>query len=346
MDIIKKTLYFRAKSHHMKKVFRFLGIFILIIVAAVVVLGLIAPKEFKVERSIAINGPQEVVAEQMMKYNNYQYWNPWQDMDANMKWDVTGEDGTPGARYHWVGPDVGEGEMTTKEVRPDGMSYSLHFQEPFESDAEGTYKVEDMGSGQTKAIQTFSQKASFPMNGIMMAMGMTGMLEKNFDKGLAKLKKHIESGKANAFAVREVPFPAHTYASIRKDIGWSEMQKFFGESYGILGKEAGQRITGAPAGIFYTWDEEKQRTDAAAAFPVSGSDPVAKATLVNIPDSRAYMVEYKGGQNGMPLAHETIGKHMAATGKKQSCIIEEYIIGPEQEADSNKWRTNIYYILQ
>ncbi|WP_276132308.1 SRPBCC family protein [Polluticoccus soli] len=330
----------------MKKVLRFVGILILIIVAAVVILGLIAPKEITVERSIAINGSKDIVSEQMMKYNNYQYWNPWADMDSNMKWDVTGEDGAPGARYHWTGPEVGEGEMVTKEARPDGMSYSLHFVEPFESDAEGTYRVEDMGNGQTKAIQTFTQKENFPMNGLMMAMNMRGMLEQSFDKGLAKLKKHVESGAAGAFAIKEVQFPANTYATIRKDIGWDEMNKFFGESWGVLGKEAGQRITGAPAGIFYTWNEQNHRTDAAAAFPISGSEPVNSAILTTVPDSRAYMVEYKGGQTGMIRAHEAIGKRMAANGKKQSYVIEEYIVGPEQEADSNKWRTNIYYILQ
>jgi effector-binding domain-containing protein len=330
----------------MKKVFRFLGILILILVAAVVVLGLIAPKEIKVERSVTINGPKEVVAEQMMKYNNYQYWNPWNEMDSNMKWDVTGEDGTPGAKYHWVGEQTGEGEMVTKEMKGNEMTYALHFKKPFESEADGFYRVEDVGNGQTKATQGFVQKTSFPMNGLMMAMGMTGMLEKNFDKGLAKLKAHVESGKAGAFAIKEVQFTPHTYATIRKTIGWDEMQKFFAESYGMLGKEAGQRITGAPAGIFYTWDEQNHQADAAAAFPISGSEPVKNATMLNVPESKAYLIEYTGGYTGSGKAHEALGKHMATKGTKQNYVIEEYIVGPDQEQDSTKWRTNIYYILQ
>jgi effector-binding domain-containing protein len=333
----------------MKKVFRFLGILILIIIVAIVVLGLIAPKDVTVERSIVINGDKDVVTEQVMMYSNYHNWNPWKDMDSNMKWDIKGAELQPGTVYHWAGEKVGEGSMTTREINGDKMVFDMHFLEPFESKAEGYYKIEDAGNGQTKVIQGFKQHNGFPMNGFAMAMGMGGMLEENFDKGLNKLKTYVESGKAgtsNSYAIQEVEFPEHTYATIRKTIGWDELEQFGKESFDSLGKAAGTRITGTPTGIFYTWDQENKKTDAAAGFPVSGSDPVKGATMVTIPASQAYFIEHKGTFISSEKVHRALERHMAANGKTENMVIEEYIVGREQEPDSSKWVTNIYYILK
>lgn len=178
----------------MKKVLKVLGITLAILVLIVVVLGLIAPKEFGVERSITINAPQSSVANQMFHFSNFHNWSPWQDMDPNMQSEVIGEDGKEGAVYQWKGNDnVGSGEMKNKFTSNNEMEYEMHFKEPFENEADGYWRVEDAGSGHTKAIWGFKSPASFPMNGIMMVMGMEKMLAKDFDKGLNKLKAYTEA---------------------------------------------------------------------------------------------------------------------------------------------------------
>jgi hypothetical protein len=332
----------------MKKVLRFLGILLLIIVVAVVVMGLIAPKDVKIEKSIVINGSKDVVASQMFMFNNFNNWNPWIEYDTATKWHVEGTDGATGSKYIWESEKIGSGEMTATGVTADQKNYDMLLKGFMGGPANGYYRLDDAGNGQTKATWTFNQHSGFPKNA--MNLVMVGMLEESFEKGLKNLKEYVESGKAGtggtAYKIEEVEFPAHTYATIRKTIGFAEMEKFFGEGYGALFPAAGERISGPATGLYYKWDQQTGQTDVAAAVPVSGADPVKGAAMVNVPAGKSYLIKYTGGYNGSMKAHEAMGKHLAANGKAQGLVVEEYVVSQDQEPDSNKWVTNIYYLLQ
>ena len=137
----------------MKKFLRFIGVLLLIIIAGVVIMGLVAPKDITSERSVVINAPKERVMAHMFKYENFNSWNPFRDLDTTMVSSVTGTDGTPGAKYEWKGnDDMGSGEMVTKEVTGDEMKYDMRFIEPFESEAKGYWRVEEAGNGQSNCF--------------------------------------------------------------------------------------------------------------------------------------------------------------------------------------------------
>ncbi len=338
----------------MKKFLRIIGILLLIIIAGVLILGAIAPKEMKTERSVVINAPKDVVAQHMLQYKNFNHWNPWAPMDPNMKSEVIGEEGVTGTKYQWTGnKQVGKGEMVVKSATADEVQYEMHFMEPWESTADGTWRVEDAGNGQTKAIWGFRSDSKFPMNGLMMLMGMEKMLAADFDKGLNKLKAYSEAhandgASAGDFKIQQVQFPGHTYAAIRKTIANNDMDamhKFFSESYSSLGKAAGDRINGPASNIVYKWDEGTHTADMAAAFPVSGGDPVQGASMVNVGPSKSYMVVYIGGYAGSIMAHEALSKYVTSKSMMQTMVIEEYLKGPGEEKDSTKWVTNIYYLV-
>ena len=336
------------------KILRILLIIVLVIVAAVVILGLVAPKETTVERTITINAPQSLVADQMFRFANFKNWSPWQEMDPDMKTTLTGEDGKPGSVYSWEGNDkVGAGSMTNESTTADEMKIGLHFLKPWESKAKVEWHAKDAGNNQTNAVWKMTSEAPFPWNGLMMVMGMKKMMEKDFDKGLNKLKAYIESGKAVSssaangnFDIKETQFPGGNYAAIRKTISFDQMHNFFGESYETISKAAGSRINGKGVGIYYNWDEAKGTSDVAAAFSVTGTEPVAGVQLINIPASPAYMVVYKGGYSGSYAAHQALTKKLTDAGKKQNLCIEEYVVSPGDTKDSNMYVTNIYYLVQ
>lgn len=58
-----------------------------LIVLFLAFLGITAtlPKEYFVERSIEINAPQQIVFSQVVDFEAWQKWNPWNDMDANIE---------------------------------------------------------------------------------------------------------------------------------------------------------------------------------------------------------------------------------------------------------------------
>ena len=336
----------------MKKFLRFIGVLLLVIIIGVVVLGLVAPKDFSVERTVAINAPREVVASQMLQYKNFHNWSPWQELDPAMKTEITGPELTAGTRYSWQGnDDVGSGEMVIKEAKPNEVQYAMHFKEPFESKADGYWRVEDAGNGQSKAVWGFTSHASFPWNGLMMVMGMTKVLSKDFDKGLNKLKAYSEQHANNAPAgwnIESVQFPGNNYAAIRKtvDMDVASMTKFFDESYAALGKAAGSRISGYASNLVYQWDETNGKADMAAAFPVSGEDEVKGATMIKVAPTSAYKIVYTGGYHGSGQAHGALTKHVQEQKKEISMVVEEYVKGPGEERDSTKWVTNILYLTK
>ncbi|RYD58237.1 MAG: hypothetical protein EOP56_04755 [Sphingobacteriales bacterium] len=330
----------------MKKFFLILGSLLVLLIVVVLVAGMVSPKEMRVERNIVINGNKDVVYDQVSKFHNWQNWTEWAQIDSTMQVDYTGEDGQRGSTYHWKGEKTGEGRVTNTGAQHHEMKYSMVFLD-FDSHSDGYIRAEDASNGQTKAVWGFVTKYSFPMNGIMAMMGMKKMLESDFDKGLARLKGVVESGKAGApaAAINEVQFPAHTYATIRKRVPMSEFEKFFGDAYEVLGKEAGQRINGHAAGLIYEWDEKTMTSDIAAAFPIADNKPVNGATIVEVPALNAYMMTYNGPYTGSEKAHAAIGEFLKEKGLQQKLVIEEYITGPFNEKDAAKWETNIYYLV-
>lgn len=335
----------------MKKFFKFLGILLLIIVIVVLVLGLIAPKDIKVARSTVINAPKEVVFEQIVKFKNWPHWSPWYQMEPTVEMTYNGTDGQPGSNYTWKGKKTGSGEMRNAGVNGTNMNYELFFKEPFENKASGSFTVADTGNGLSKVTWTYEGHMSFPWNAMGVFMNMDKMLGGDFEKGLSNMKAYVESNpnstsSTNGIDIKKTQIPAATYATIRKTIAFSDMEKYFQDTYGIISKEAGQRIAGNPIAFYYTWDQQNMKTDVAAGFPVSGTEAIKGADMINMPQADAYMSVHKGGYAASKLVHDALGKYVEADGKKTDLVMEEYVVGPGAEKDSANWVTNIYYIIK
>lgn len=334
------------------KVLRFLGILLLILVVGFLVLCMVSPADISTEQSIEINAPKAVVWDQVVHFKNWDNWSAWKEMDTTIVTDISGTDGQAGAKYHYVGKNSGEGTSTNMGVTDGEMKYEMDFVKPVAGKADGWIKVIEKGNA-TQVTWYFHEHMGFIMRGGFALMGGKKMLEKAFGRGLELLKNYSEAHKgdmamsgAPSFDIMETQFAAHNYAGVRKVVKWADMTKFFTDAYGMLGKAAGQRINGPASGLYYNWDEPNMQADVMAAFPVSDNKPVEGATMVAIPASNAYMIKYVGGYHGSGMAHMALTKHIADQGKKQTLAVEEYIKGPGDEADSNKYITNIYYLVQ
>lgn len=177
----------------MRKVIRFFALLFSLAFIIVIVLGLIAPSEFRTERAININAPQEQVAKQMFYFSNLDKWGPWKRLDKDLKSQVIGTDGKEGAIYTWEGNgEVGSGELENKFISENEMQYVLNITTPWEQKGNGYMRVMKSGDGNTIAIWGLSIESTFPINGLLMVVGMTGKLDKFFDEGLHNLKTICE----------------------------------------------------------------------------------------------------------------------------------------------------------
>jgi len=337
------------------KFLKILGIGILVLIALLVVVGLIAPKDYHVERTINISASKELVFYHVKYWRNWQAWSPWAAQDSLMQVTIEGTDGEVGSKYKWVGdPELtGKGEMTNTGIKTyEEIAYHLHFFEPWESESDGYVRLKEIDDGVSQVAWGFQGEMPFPWNIFMLFMSMESMIGKDFDRGLNLLKNNVEQEKAaiESYEVQKMIFPAKNYAGIRKMIAFNEMQSFYQNSYATLQLEIEKkklRIIGAPAGIYYSWDEHNMNTDMAAAFPIRGNLSDGSIQMIHIPAQTAYLIDYYGDYEGLGYAHQALELYLAKHGLKgKSPAIEEYITDPMSEPDTSKWLTKIYYFAE
>ena len=168
---------------------------ILSIVVIVLILGLIAPKNYEVNRSIIINKPVVEVFNYLKYVKNQDDWSPWKKKDPNMKQTFEGTDGEVGFISRWEGnKTVGEGEQEIKRiVENECIETELRFLKPWKSQSDAYIRVVGLEPKQTNVTWGFSGKNKFPFSIFMLFMNMDKAVGKDFEKGLHNLKNQLEN---------------------------------------------------------------------------------------------------------------------------------------------------------
>ena len=171
-----------------KKIF----IFIMALIALLLVLAIFLPSSYKVERSLTINAPAEVVYKQVIDLNNYLKWNPWSKMDPEAKQTVAEKSFGVGASWSWDGEVVGKGGLTiTEAVEYTSIKTELEFTEPRQDKGIGHWFFEESG-GTTIVTWSMEGDLGYPV-GRYMGLMMDGMLGEQFEQGLENIKTIVEN---------------------------------------------------------------------------------------------------------------------------------------------------------
>jgi uncharacterized protein YndB with AHSA1/START domain len=163
------------------------------IILFIILLVLIAPTDFKMEREIVINKPKDEVFAYLKSLKNQDKWSVWSMKDPNMKKEYRGTDETAGFVSAWDSEDknVGKGEQEIKKiVEGERVDFELRFEKPMKATNYASLHTRTSGNNQTNVAWSFSGKSTRPMN--VMSLLMKGMLQKAFDQGLANLKNNLE----------------------------------------------------------------------------------------------------------------------------------------------------------
>lgn len=178
----------------MKKALKFIGLGLLAIIALFLIIPLFISTEFNYEKSIVINAPQTVVWENINSLADMDKWSPWDEYDPNMQKTWEGTDGQVGAKQSWTSPveEVGTGSQTITGLTPnEKIETQLLFMEPFESEA-AAYVVLSATEGGTRATWGFKSEMPYPTNIFKVLMDMESAMDKDFGRGLQKLKEMSE----------------------------------------------------------------------------------------------------------------------------------------------------------
>jgi hypothetical protein len=172
---------------------------ILIIVALlvpeiVIVIIYLQPNDYRVARSETIDAPQAGVFPHVNDLRKMNAWSPWLEGDPQVKQTYDGPAEGKGAIYAWNGNNkVGEGRMTIVDTHPyDTIRIKLDFLRPFKSTADVEFTFKAQGD-QTVVTWAMNGKKIFITKLFGLIMSMDKMIGGNFEKGLAKLKKIVET---------------------------------------------------------------------------------------------------------------------------------------------------------
>jgi len=329
------------------KIVKAIGIIVVLLAAILVVLVIIAPKSFEVHRSVTINAAENVVWKDISTFEAFDKWNPWSKMDTTQVVKDEGQDGTIGAVHSWNGKKAGEGAMTVTKLEPNkSMEYDLHFIKPWEAHNTVDMQMKKADAG-NKVTWSMKGPLSFPMNVFSLFMSMDKMIGKDFEQGLADLKKLCES--APVYKVSETDWTEKNCLSTRKTIGFKDMQGFFMDNYPKMFQTISKAgaTPGIPLAVYYMYDAKTMTTDVAAAVPFDAKKNFGKEfTALNLPAAKAYSIDYYGAYEKIKPAYDAMGAKLKELGKeKPEMVIEEYITDPSTEKDTSKWFTKIYFFV-
>lgn len=323
------------------------------ILAVVLLLGLIAPKKVETERSIVINAPVEQVFNTVNDLKTWDSWSPWKAADPTVKSVVSDPSTGKDAYSTWTSEKSGSGKMTITGTTPnEQIDMEVNF------DGQGSamiaWKFAPEGKG-TKASWAFSSKFPIPFNIMLLFTDFKAMMDKDYDTGLGLLKKVVEEQAQNApaakeYAIQVIDLPARYFVGTRAIVPIKDITKFYADNFGKPLPELEAKkieMAGAPSGLYFVWDEEKQQTDMAAAIPTKAKAEIKGMTTFEVAAGKTLLIEYYGPYEGIGSAHEAMDKYMAANGlKMRTPIIEEYVTDPGTEPNQQKWLTKLYYPVE
>ena len=321
-----------------------------------VIMGLVGPKSYQVERTALINASPEAVWPYVSSAQTFQRWSPWAKMDTTAKIEYFGTEGTVGSGFKWEGKKTGKGEQTYTVLEPAKTSNThLKFYMPWGESETDSYINLEPDPGGTKI--TWGMKGENDFMGRMMGtmMNMEKAMGPHFEEGLTNLQTLItesaNSMPAAKYEVRPADFPGMTYLGVRGDVKMSEMEAFYSKNLPAVMTElqkSGAQMDGMPTGLYYTWDMEKGMTTMVAAIGVKGNVKApAGMEVINVPASKALMIKYVGGYYGIGGAHTAMDEYIKANQAEHVApVIEEYVTDPGTEPDSNKWVTKITYLIK
>jgi hypothetical protein len=317
------------------KVLKWIGIILVSLVVILLIIALILPKNFSVERSVVIDAPRDQVYEELAYLANFDRWSPWAKLDTAMQFEINGQDGTVGATYEWEGnEDVGKGKITIDHMQDDSIAQTLTFLEPWESSATTYYTLEDT-AGKVRVSWGFQTSAGIPMNIFLALGGMEDMVAEDFQKGLDTLKSLVEGAAEAPYQVEEIDIAERTYLVKRGQVKFSEMSEFYDDAFGTvhstIGSTKGLESLGMPTGIFFTWDEDNRVTEMAAGMQINNPDytPPGSLTTVKIGPGMGLKIAYYGAYGGSGEAHYQMEDYINEKGYGNNAIaFEAYVTDP------------------
>lgn len=163
------------------------------LVALVLLVGMMLPSGFKVQRSVVIAAPPDRIFPLLVDPREWKRWAIWNQRDPAMKIEYSGAASGVGARWSWQSKTEGNGAMEFVAAVPHRhVDYSLSFPE-LGMTSRGVLTLVPDGAGTRVSWTNEGDMGNNPLNRYFGLM-MDSMVGPDFEAGLRNLKSLVEKG--------------------------------------------------------------------------------------------------------------------------------------------------------
>lgn len=177
----------------MLKIIAAVAAIVAIAIVIVLILAATKPDKLRVERTATIKAPAEKIFPLVNDFRRWRSWSPYETRDPAMKRSYGGAESGKGATYAWDGDkNVGSGRMEILDASaPQKIVIKLDFFTPFEGHNTAEFTMLPQGDG-THVTWLMHGPANFMSRLIQVFIDLDNMIGKDFEAGLANLKKVAE----------------------------------------------------------------------------------------------------------------------------------------------------------
>ena len=177
----------------MLEIVAIVAVILAIAIAAILVIAATKPNTLRVQRALSIRAPADRIFPLVSDFHQWKTWSPYENKDPAMQRTYGGADSGKGAVYAWDGnKNVGSGRMEILDTSvPSKILIKLDFFKPFEGHNTAEFTMLPQGDA-TLLTWTMHGPAVFMSKVMQVFMNLDHMIGKDFEVGLANLKKLTE----------------------------------------------------------------------------------------------------------------------------------------------------------
>lgn len=323
-------------------------IWLVVLIALLIGVAYLLPSTYHVERSILIKGNGDMIFGMVCDFNNWDYWTPWSIKDDTTATEEIIGNCEIGAVNRWDGEEMGKGEMIITKLVPQRMlSWDLKFEGVSQKMIVGMTFEPEGGDW----VLTWTADGELGYNPLFRYYGLMidSKLGADYEKGLQQLKDVCESLPTYP-GIKVVYVNSMPAISITDTVTGMEFNSFMETGFGSLYMYALRNeaeFQGHPYTAYHLW-EPPTRIIMEVGIPLAelipGEDPIK---AVSSPGGKVVRAVHWGAYEKVGAAHDALAKYIEVLDLE---IIgspwEVYITDPNQEPDTARWETVVYYPIK
>jgi uncharacterized protein YndB with AHSA1/START domain len=176
----------------MKPFLKKAGLWLGIILLALILISFLFPTKIKVEESIEVNAPIDRVFDQVNDLRNWEKWSPWKRHDPTMEMTFSNPPAGQNAFYKWETQDkqMGNGKLTLSKVTNFEEIVTTVEMEKYGT-SQGVFTFKHSGDA-IKVTWTMEEEVGVMPWSRYGGQFMKGMMSDQFEEGLKGIKFYTE----------------------------------------------------------------------------------------------------------------------------------------------------------